>query len=449
MIHIVLLSGGSGTRLWPLSNSSRSKQFLKVLRDEDGKHVSMVQRVLSQVSRIPAEFDLTIATNESQRDSIRRQVDGDYSMVFEPERRDTAPAIMLSCEHLRLVQGAAPDDTVIVCPVDAYTEQGFYDSFALMDRVVQSKAAELTLLGAEPTFPSAKYGYIMPAVTEGESWPVCEFREKPDEETAAKYIDEGGLWNCGVFGFRLSTVAEIAKSYLDASDFQQCLDGYAAYPKTSFDYAVVERCGSIRVIPFRGMWKDLGTWNTLSEEMAEPYSGNVVVDEKSVDNVNAINESDLPLVVAGISDAVVVATPDGILVTGKDASSHIKDEVARAAESRPMYERKRWGEYKVINHETGPDGEESLTKELLLDPGAQLSYQQHMHRREIWTVISGRGIAVLDGLRHDVAPGSVIDVGIGVRHSIRATTSLRFIEVQIGSPLVEEDIERFGNYWDD
>lgn len=450
MVHIVLLSGGSGTRLWPLSNSSRSKQFLKVLRDDDGNHVSMVQRVFGQIGKVDLQKDVTIATSESQRDAITAQVPKSSKLVFEPERRDTAPAIILACENLALEQHADEGDTVIVMPIDTYADQAYYDSVTALDAAVQSGASDLVLLGVNPTYPSEKYGYIVPASTEDATpWPVSRFTEKPDEETAELLISQGALWNCGVFAFRLGWLLGLAKGYLDEPTFEDYRENYAKLPKNSFDYEVVEKAESITVIPYSGAWKDLGTWNTLSEEMAEPYSGEVIVDEKSVKNVNVVNESDLPLVVAGISDAVVVATPDGILVSGKAASAHIKDEVKRAAQSRPMYERKLWGEYKVINHEVGPDGEESLTRELILDPGAQLPYQRHGYRREIWTIISGRGTVVLNGLKRDVAPGTIAEIGIGIKHSLKAATPVHLIEVQIGSPLIEEDVERFDNYWND
>ena len=137
--HLILLSGGSGTRLWPLSNDSRSKQFLKVLRDEQGNHVSMVQRVFSQIERVPADLDVTIATCEAQRESIERQVAGDYALVLEPERRDTAPAIMLACAHLAMEQGAGDQDTVIVMPIDTFAGQEYYDRIPLLCDAVQQK----------------------------------------------------------------------------------------------------------------------------------------------------------------------------------------------------------------------------------------------------------------------------------------------------------------------
>ena len=162
MIHLVLLSGGSGTRLWPLSNETRSKQFLKVLRDENEKPQSMVQRVMGQIAKVEANIDITIATGESQAFSIERQISGDYSLVLEPERRDTAPAIMLACAHLLYEQKASPNDTVIVMPIDTFAEQAYYDMIPCLDRVVHSGAFNLTLLGVKPTYPSEKYGYMVP-----------------------------------------------------------------------------------------------------------------------------------------------------------------------------------------------------------------------------------------------------------------------------------------------
>ena len=227
MIHLVLLSGGSGTRLWPLSNSTRSKQFLKVLRDADGNHVSMVQRVFGQIGSVDADIDITIATCASQEESIRRQVEGGYALVLEPERRDTAPAIMLACANLALEQGAGEGDTVIVMPIDSYADQAYYDSVVRLDDAVQSDFAELVLMGVEPTYPSGKYGYIVPAA--GEGWPrrVERFTEKPDEGTARELISQGALWNCGVFAFRLGWLTGLTARYLSCDTFEEFRSRYA------------------------------------------------------------------------------------------------------------------------------------------------------------------------------------------------------------------------------
>ncbi|WP_165056680.1 MULTISPECIES: sugar phosphate nucleotidyltransferase [unclassified Adlercreutzia] len=448
MIHLVLLSGGSGTRLWPLSNGARSKQFLKVLCDGDGGHVSMVQRVMSQVRRVPADLDVTIATCEQQRGSVERQVGGAYSLVLEPERRDTAPAIMLACAHLAWEQGAGEDDTVVVMPIDTFADQAYYDRVADLDEAVQAGVAELVLLGVEPTYPSEKYGYIVPASREGEAWPVGRFTEKPGEEEARELISRGALWNCGVFAFKLGYLTDVAARYLEAGSFEELRSRYGELPKISFDYEVVERASSVAVVPYAGTWKDLGTWNTLCEEMAEASSGRAVGAE-TCENTHVVNELGLPLVALGLADAVVVATPDGILVADKAASSQMKPYVGQVAESRPMCERRRWGTYRVIDSSAHPDGARSLTKELIIEAGRQLSYQRHARRAEMWTIVSGFGEVVLDGLTRQVRAGSVVSIRPGQLHAARAIEELHVIEVQVGDVLVEEDIERFGDFWEE
>ena len=447
MIHLVLLSGGSGSRLWPLSNGARSKQFLKVLRDDAGNHVSMVQRVFSQIRKVPVDLDVTIATCESQQASIERQVKGDFTLVLEPERRDTAPAIMLTCAHLALTQGANPDDTVVVMPIDTYADQAYYDRIVELDAAVQSDVADLVLMGVEPAYPSEKYGYIVPSSREDGVWSVACFKEKPFRVEAEHLLEIGSLWNCGVFSFRLGYLMDLLRGFLDASDYEAVVSHYAELPKASFDYEVVEKASSVAVVPYSGAWKDLGTWNTLSEEMVDERAGRATVDATTCRNVCIVHEPGLPLVVAGLVDAGVVATPDGILVSGKEASTHLKPLVAQAAASRPMYERRHWGEYRVLDSSAYSDGRRSLTKELVVDPGKQLSYQKHMRRSEIWTIVSGEGEVVLDGKVFLVGPGSVVSIDSRHLHAVRARTELRIVEVQMGDALVEDDIERFGYWW--
>ena len=369
--------------------------------------------------------------------------------MLEPERRDTAPAIMLACANLALEQGAGEGDTVIVMPIDSYADQAYYDSVVRLDEAVQSDFSELVLMGVEPTYPSGKYGYIVPAA--GEAWPrrVERFTEKPDEQTARELISQGALWNCGVFAFRLGWLTGLSAKYLSCDTFDEFRSRYAELPKNSFDYEVVERASSIGAVSYAGEWKDLGTWNTLTDEMAEYTSGRVVVDSKTCENVHVINETGFPMVVAGISDSVVVATPDGILVSGKEASANIKAEVNAVAESRPMYEQRSWGEYRVIDSSVFSDGAKALTKELIIRNGNHLSYQLHKHRSEVWTVVSGTGEVVLDGLVQQVRTGSVVHIPVNMKHAGRAVGGdMHIIEVQQGDILVEEDIERFGSFWE-
>lgn len=445
--HIVLLSGGSGTRLWPLSNDVRSKQFLKVLRDGSGTPQSMVQRTFSMLNESLPGSDITIAACENQAVSIASQIEGDYELVLEPERRDTGPAIMLAVAHLVSERRAADDDVVIVMPIDAYADPAYYEKLSDLDRAVREGVADIVLLGVEPTCPSEKYGYIVPEERNGQVWPVSRFVEKPDEQQAEGLISQGALWNCGVFAFRAGYVNALAASYVEGVSFESLRERYDVLPKRSFDYEVVEKADSVAVVAFHGEWSDLGTWNALSEKMEECVSGRVTMDEGSCENMHAINELGLPMVVVGARDIVIVATPDGILVSSKEESARIKDLVSGAAENRPMYEKRRWGEYRVLDFSSYPDGASSLTKELAIKPGCQISHQRHACRSEVWTIVSGEGEVAVNGEVSLVEAGSVIRIPEGTLHALRAKSELRIIEVQLGRILAEEDIERFGDFW--
>ena len=456
MIHIILLSGGSGTRLWPLSNETRSKQFLKVLRDESGNHVSMVQRVFSQINRVEADINITIVTTESQVQLLENQISDEYTLVVEPNRRDTAPAIFLACAHLFTEQKISEEDTVIVMPIDTFAGQEYYDMIPVINEAVVGACADLVLLGASPIYPSEKYGYILPQKKScANSYEqdklfqnVDSFIEKPAFSEAQQLIKRGALWNCGVFAFKLKYLLGIIEQYAQPVNYKNVRVRYEALPKTSFDYEVVEQAESIAVVPYAGVWKDLGTWNTLTKEMKDSFAGRVFVDTDSCKNTHIINETGLPLVVAGMKDVVIVATPDGLLVSGKEESAQIKELVAKAAESRPMYEQRQWGEYRVLDSSAYPDGSEAITKELIIKKNSQISYQRHEHRSEVWTVVSGFGEIVIDGEVRRISIGDVVHIPPNIMHGVRAFEELYLIEVQLGSPLVEEDIIREGLYWE-
>ena len=451
MSTVILLSGGSGSRLWPLSNEARSKQFLKVLRDADGAAQSMVQRVVAQLRRELADVRLVIATSEAQVPSIEAQLDGAYSLVVEPERRDTAPAIMLAGAYLHDELGLADDEPLVVMPIDSFVDDRYFKLVSELEDTVRANAADIVLLGVKPTHPSSKFGYIVPREdaeeNEGAALPVETFVEKPDQAHAEDLLARGALWNCGVFAFRLGYLRSKAAQFIDASSYEEMQARYSEFPKISFDYAVVEHASSISVVPYDGMWKDLGTWNTLTSEMRDEVAGRVITD--GARGTYVINELTIPLVTLGINDAVVVATPDGILVADKDASANMKPYVQRAAEDRAMCEHRRWGEYRVLDHACYSDGARSLTKHLRIDEGCQISYQRHARRDEIWTIVDGSGEVALDGVVTPVTRGDSISIAAGSLHAIRALSCLQLVEVQIGAELTEEDIERFGFFWED
>ena len=260
-MQIILLSGGSGKRLWPLSNSTRSKQFLQLLQDPDGKKESMVQRVVRQIGESALDAEVIIATSASQRDFIETQLGAKVDVVTEPERRDTFPAIALSAAYLASQKGCSRDEVVVVMPCDAYTEAKYFDVVAEMARLVKRDVANLVLMGVTTAHASAEFGYIVPktASVEEESYRMVErFIEKPTERRAKELIEQGAYWNGGVFAFRLGHVLDIVANHLEVSDFEALRSRYAELPKISFDYEVVEKAESVAVVPFSGKWKDLG-----------------------------------------------------------------------------------------------------------------------------------------------------------------------------------------------
>ena len=446
-MEIILLSGGSGTRLWPLSNDARSKQFLKLLPGEDPERKeSMIQRVARQLQEAGIDARLTVATGAGQKDSVAAQLGEDVEVVVEPSRRDTFPAICLACEYLSKVKGCPESETVIVMPCDPYTERDYFEAIRKMGLGVEKNAADLIVMGINPTYPSAKYGYIVPERDEVSGVRrVREFVEKPDVAKAERLIEEGALWNGGVFAFRLGFVTGLGRKYVDKPEFKEVLESFADYPKISFDYEVAEKAESVGMVPYRGTWKDLGTWNTLTDELEEREFGNVITDG-SGENTHVFNELGLPLLCIGTKDLVVAASPDGILVSEKSKSENIK-HYAEKLKRRPMYEERRWGTYVVIDYVEFDDGYCALTKRLTLNPGCSISYQRHAHRDEIWTFIDGKGEIVIDGERREIGRGVTVVIKKGQMHTLRAETELTFIEVQTGSRLVEEDIERFPFEW--
>lgn len=434
-MNIVLLSGGSGQRLWPLSNDIRSKQFIKIFHKEDGTLESMVQRVYHQIQRIDTDATVTIATSKSQVSAIHNQLGENVGISVEPCRRDTFPAIALAAAYLKDVQNVGEDEAVVICPVDPYVEDDYFRMIEnLGNRVVESKA-NLVLMGIEPTYPSEKYGYIIPKSKDDVS-EVSMFKEKPTSEVAQEYISQGALWNGGVFAFKLGYVLKRAHELIDFTDYNDLFAKYDTLEKISFDYAVVEHEPMIEVMRFSGTWKDLGTWNTLTEAMDSNNVGEALFNE-NCENVHVVNELNVPVLCMGLKDVVVSASPEGILVSDKEQSSYIKPFV-ETFDKQIMFAEKSWGSFRVLDVE-----KESLTIKVTLNPGNKMNYHCHSYRDEVWTVVSGTGYAIIDGERHEVKPGDVLEMPAGCKHTIFAETELQVIEVQMGKDISVHDKEKF------
>lgn len=434
-MNIVLLSGGSGKRLWPLSNDIRSKQFIKIFKREDGEYESMVQRVYRQIKKTDADATVTIATSKKQVSAIHNQLGEAVGISVEPCRRDTFPAIALATAYLIDVMGVDPEESVVVCPVDPYVEEDYFEALKALSKQADKGEANLVLMGIEPTYPSEKYGYIIPETADQTAF-VSTFKEKPSEKVAREYIAQGALWNGGVFAYKLKYVMNKAHELIDFTDYQDLFAKYDTLTKISFDYAVVEKEDCIQVMRFAGQWKDLGTWNTLTEAMEE----NIVGDARMNDvcsNVHIINELGVPVLAMGLHDVVISASSEGILVSDKEQSSYIKPFVD-AIDQQIMFAEKSWGSFQVLDVEA-----ESLTIKVTLNAGHNMNYHSHKNRDEVWVVIDGTGKTIVDGMEQRVKAGDVVTMQAGCRHTVIAETELKLIEIQLGEEISVHDKQKY------
>ena len=441
-MNIVLLSGGSGKRLWPLSNEVRSKQFIKIFKKkgaapEDGDaYESMVQRVYRQIRSVDPEADVTVATSKSQVSAIYNQLGADVGISVEPCRRDTFPAIALATAYLHEIKGLSADDAVVVCPVDPYVDADYFRCVQDLYEAARRGESNLVLMGIEPTFPSMKYGYIKPFKRPDGSTGYT-FTEKPAKEKAREYIAAGAYWNGGVFAYRLSYVLRKSRELLGTDSYQILLQNYEGLPKISFDYAVVEKEPGIEVLPYHGTWKDLGTWSTFTEAMEEPVIGRGILGE-GCERVHIVNELNLPILVMGLKDAVVAASHDGILISGMDESARIKPYV-EAINQQIMFAEKSWGSYQVMDADKG-----SMVVLVTINPGRHMSYHSHARRDEIWTILRGSGTTIVDGMEQPIKPGDVVTMAAGCRHTaVAGENGLQLIEVQLGDEIDPADKKKY------
>lgn len=429
-MNIILLSGGSGKRLWPLSNDVRSKQFIKLFKNGD-EYESMVQHVYRQIITVAPDAKITIATSKSQASAIKNQLGEKVSICVEPCRCDTFPAIALAATYLYDEQGVNIDEAVVVCPVDPYVDNSYYEAVKKLQELAETGAANLTLMGIEPTYPSEKYGYIIPVNGENVSR-VKEFKEKPDTETAKKYLAQSALWNAGIFAFKLGYLINKAHSMIEFDDYRDLFNKYGSLTKISFDYAVVEKEESIQALRYSGNWKDVGTWNTMAEVMADQTKGRAILDETCV-NTNVVNELNIPILCMGCKGLIVAASGDGILISDKERSGYMKPYVEKI-ETEARYAEKSWGTYTVIDVQPG-----SMTVKLSMRAGEHLTYHLHNYREEVWTVVAGKGKAIVDGMEQILRTGDVITVAAGCKHTVEAVTDLDIIEVQLGDEISVSD----------
>ena len=456
----VIMCGGAGTRLWPASRESMPKQFIPLFGP-----LSSFQTTAQRVAGEHFARLVVVATTDvrfiaaEQLQAIGVEAD----IVLEPERRDSAAAVAVAA---CLAARQDPEAVALILAADHLVPDT--DAFVAACRAAAegARAGFIMTLGVEPTEPATGYGYIQPGagVGEGAVRAVERFVEKPDRQTAVSYMEQGYLWNSGNFLFRADVMvaelhafapailaaahAAIHKAGTDLDFIRLDPESFAASPKTSIDYAVMERTAKAGVLPVSFAWSDIGTWSAIWEASTQDQAGNALRGEVEVVDTrkSLVHSHDMLTTVVGLDDVVVVATRDAVLVTSRDRSDAVKDLVAQMkVRNRPevdehlrMY--RPWGWYQRID-----TGQRFQVKRIMVKPGHRLSLQKHFHRAEHWVVVRGTAEVTVDDqviLRHE-NEAAYLPIGCVHRLANPGKIDLELIEVQVGSYTGEDDIVRF------
>ncbi|NQX58256.1 sugar phosphate nucleotidyltransferase [Paenibacillus qinlingensis] len=446
-MRIVLLCGGSGKRLWPLSNEIRSKVFLKLLKSTHGVRESMIERICRQLDEVGLLQSTCIVTHHSQVEITRTYVGEHIPIISEPHKRGTYAAIALAVTYLHERMLVDSDETICILPVDTYADSAFFQLLHRLPDILSRSKADLALLGTNPTMPSDQFGYIVSLLPGGkeEYARIHHFIEKPNERAALQLIEKNALWNCGVFAFRLGFMLKYLKDKVEPDQVDMWLDKYEQLANNSFDREVVEPNPNAVVVRYEGLWQDVGTWKALTPHCEQNVIGSGRISDDSM-NTHLINELPYPIEVIGVPDLIVAASSDGILIAHKEKAHLIKERLAQTTQF-PMQVEKRWGSYQIMNYWKDEHGAESIIKMVKIVQGNLTSYHQHENRQESLTILSGIGEVLMGDKLYRLVAGDVILIPAGIRHGIKAVTNLEFMEVLLGKELSQEDITRYSQTW--
>ena len=333
-MKIILLSGGAGKRLWPLSNEILPKQFMKMMNNKQAVPISMLQKTWSVLKEKFGAENLFVAGNSSHEAILREQLGPEARIIYEPTQRDTFAAISLAATFLSSHAGVELDETIVVLPVDTYTDPSYYDCLHSLDKFIQQDVAPLALIGVAPKYPDEKFGYLIPLQSEtGEPTHLVQsFYEKPNEQTARELIEQGALWNGGVFAFRLQYIHDLATRLQFPWSFEELYAHYDSIPRISFDYMVVEPEKKIAYVRYDGNWSDLGTWSEIVRVLSPENNGQVIKDDQC-DGTYVVNQLGIPIIVADVQDTIISAGPDGILVSSIRTSHAVKPLIEQLVNS--------------------------------------------------------------------------------------------------------------------
>ena len=460
----VILSGGSGTRLWPLSRRHYPKQFLPLVSSH-----TMIQETLLRLTGIAGLQAPIAVCNEDHRFMMAeqlRQIDVNPSaIILEPLGRNTAPAVALAA-----LRASSEDDVLLVLPADHVIENIQVFQQAVNQAKVLAEQGFLVTFGIVPTEPETGYGYIKRSTEAVEAaYKVASFVEKPNLETAKSYLDSGDYyWNSGMFAFTAgSFLKELEKFNPDMLEKCQLalksakvdmdfvrLDKeiFASCPSDSIDYAVMEKTAKAVVIPMDAAWNDVGSWSALWDVTAKDSSGNAIMgDVFTVNTHNSFIHAHSKLVtVVGLDNVIVVETDDAVMIAAKDKVQDVKDIVDQLkAQSRSEADIHRkayrpWGHYDLVD-----TGERHQTKRIVVKPGAKLSLQKHHHRAEHWVVVKGTALITKGDEQILISENESTYIPLGVVHCLEnpGVIPLEIVEVQSGSYLGEDDIIRFNDQY--
>jgi len=458
----VILSGGSGTRLWPLSRKQKPKQFIPLFNEH-----TLFENTLKRLQGIDGIKPPIIVCNQDHRFMVAEQlqelgIEG-ASIILEPCARNTAPAIAAAAFHAEKVH---PDETLLILPADHQISDLNEFRHAIATAANSAKAGNLVTFGIQPTEAHTGYGYIKSTGEETESTADVEaFVEKPDEQTAQTYLESGHYtWNSGMFMFKASvyltelknsnndmyTASEDAleKSSVDLDFIRLDSDAFASSPSDSIDYAIMEKTSKAKVVKLDAGWNDVGSWSSLWQVCDQQDSGNVIIGDVLLDNVSDsyIHSENKLVSVVGLDKVIVVDTADAVLVAHKDHAEQVKSitDQLKSADREELNNHRKvfrpWGYYDSIDM-----GDRFQVKRIVVYPGEKLSVQMHHHRAEHWIVVNGTASVTRGEDVFLVSENESTYIPIGTVHALEnpGTIPLEMIEVQSGSYLGEDDIVRF------
>jgi mannose-1-phosphate guanylyltransferase/mannose-6-phosphate isomerase len=458
-VHAVILAGGSGSRLWPLSRQHLPKQFL-VLEGVE----SLLQTTIDRLSPTIDPKNVLIVTQESHAKGEAYHALRPYRSLFEPVGRNTAPAIALAAAYL---MSAGEDPVMVVLPADHVIKDEERFRSLLDIAIAAAQNGKLVTFGIEPTRPDTGFGYIKAHHTDDtQVYAVERFTEKPDHETAIRFLKEGHYyWNSGMFVWRASVILAEIQRYLpvvyqiaqtiaaeahQGGTFQQAVEKhFAAMPSISIDYGVLEKSDRVSLIPCDIGWNDVGSWQAVHEISPKDKDGNALLGNViAVDCKNSLIRSEKRLVAAiGVEDLCVIETADAVLISKSDQTQDVRkvvDSLQQRGATEHIFHTKvnrPWGSYTVL--EEDPEG--FKLKRIEVAPGARLSLQSHKHRSEHWVVVAGTATVTNGDEVITVLKNQSTYIPFGTKHRLEnlGTEPLHIVEIQVGDYLGEDDIQRY------